>query len=134
MPPVAPTQQEKINHDVIHDTLQKIWKLKYPECYGEFVMGEMLGKDSTKASITHILFILFNKLDEIFTQSIETNTEIDIKSKKIIQTLYSNQKDALKRILSIYGNDNIHVDTSKIVAFLSGYISQLVNNTTVFKK
>lgn len=126
MPPIAPHTVETVDYQKINDEIVKIWKIQFPDYYTDYISGQMLGKDNTKASITNILFILFNRLDECFTKSVEKNTTFDINSKKIINTLYINQKEALKRILSIYGNDKINVDIKNIIAFLSGYIISLL--------
>lgn len=126
MPPVSAEPPTPIDFDKINSEIKRVWVEKYPRYYSEFISGGMLGKDNTKANITSILFILFNKLDESFVKSIENNKEFDINSKKLINTLYTNQKEALKRVLSVYGNDKVDVDLKSIIAFLSGYIVELV--------
>lgn len=126
MPPVSAEPPAPIDFDKINSEIKRVWVEKYPQYYSEFISGGMLGKDNTKANITSILFILFNKLDESFVKSIENNKEFDINSKKLINTLYTNQKEALKRVLSVYGNDKVDVDLKSIIAFLSGYIVELV--------
>lgn len=132
MPPIRISTPEVIQINNISTELQKIWKSQFPEYYTDYVSGQMLGKDNTKASITNILYILFNRLDESFNNCIENNKEFDLQSKKVIQTLYSNQKEALKRILSIYGNEKIDMDMKSIIAFLSGYtfsLLEIIQNT-----
>lgn len=126
MPPVKPYTDDPINYDKITEELKKIWQIQHPMYYTDYISGQMLGKDNTKASITNILYILFNKLDESFTKSVEDNKEFDLNAKKVINTLYSNQKEALKRILSVYGNEKVNVDMKSIIAFLSGYTISLV--------
>lgn len=126
MPPVSAEPSKSVDYDGIIEELKRSWIEKYPKYYPDFISGSMLGKDNTKANITNILLILFNKLDESFIESVENNKEFDINSKKMINTLYTNQKEALKRILSVYGNDKVDVDLKSVIAFLSGYVIELV--------
>lgn len=126
MPPVSAEPPKPVDYDDIIEELKRSWVEKYPKYYPDFISGSMLGKDNTKANITNILLILFNKLDESFITSVDNNREFDINSKKMINTLYTNQKEALKRILSVYGNDKVDVDLKSIIAFLSGYVIELV--------
>lgn len=134
MPPVNLHVESPVNYEKITDELTKIWQTQFPMYYSDYISGKLLGKDNTKASITNILFILFNRLDESFVKSVENNKEFDLNAKKVINTLYSNQKEALKRILSIYGNEKIDVDMKSIIAFLSGYVISLVELIQNLKK
>lgn len=134
MPPIKPHAESPVNYEKITDELTKIWQTQFPMYYSDYISGKLLGKDNTKASITNILFILFNRLDESFVKSVENNKEFDLNAKKVINTLYSNQKEALKRILSIYGNEKIDVDMKSIIAFLSGYVISLVELIQNLKK
>ena len=134
MPPIKPHVESPVNYEKITDELTKIWQTQFPMYYSDYISGKLLGKDNTKASITNILFILFNRLDESFVKSVENNKEFNLNSKKVINTLYSNQKEALKRILSIYGNEKIDVDMKSIIAFLSGYVISLIELIQNLKK
>ena len=134
MPPINPHVESPVNYEKITDELTKIWQTQFPMYYSDYISGKLLGKDNTKASITNILFILFNRLDESFVKSVENNKEFDLNAKKVINTLYSNQKEALKRILSIYGNEKIDVDMKSIIAFLSGYVISLIELIQNLKK